>query len=58
MGRRRESRKEEKETGAKRRRVKKLRKLKARSQEESRATGGVHHQSIPGRGKSIAVISN
>src|SRR6266542_534964 len=46
------------EAGARGRRMSIWRELKARSQKESRATGGVHHQSIPGREKSIAVISN
>src|SRR6266540_2735386 len=53
-----QSRKEEREAGARGRRMSIWRELKARSQKESRATGGVHHQSIPGREKSIAVISN
>jgi len=43
---------------ARRRRMKSRRGLKARSQEESLATGGIRHQTIPGRGKSIAVINN
>src|SRR5262249_57547781 len=58
MGRRAESRKQEKQTGARRRRMRNWRELKVEGQEESRATGGIGHRTIPGRERSLAVISN